>query len=101
MKYVTRMTSLVSGLAVIVAAADLRAQDWPQWGGPNRDEKVSGLPRPRPGRSNFNKKWTVTVGKADGTPALVGGKLYVFSRQDANEVTQCLDAGHRKGNLER
>ena len=29
---------------------------------------------------------------ADATPSLVGDKLYVFSRQDGNEIIRCLDA---------
>jgi outer membrane protein assembly factor BamB len=32
----------------------------------------------------------------DSTPALVGGKLYVFARQGADEVTVCLDAATGK-----
>jgi outer membrane protein assembly factor BamB len=36
------------------------------------------------------------VGTGDATPALVGDKLYVFTRQDADEVTRCLDAGNGK-----
>jgi outer membrane protein assembly factor BamB len=36
------------------------------------------------------------VGFGDATPALVGDKLYVFVRQDANEVTLCMNAGDGK-----
>ena len=32
----------------------------------------------------------------DATPALVGDRLYVFARQDMDEVTVCLDAGNAK-----
>jgi outer membrane protein assembly factor BamB len=38
----------------------------------------------------------VGVGLGDATPALVGDKLYVFSRQQADEVTLCLEAGTGK-----
>jgi outer membrane protein assembly factor BamB len=34
----------------------------------------------------------VTVGDGVATPALVGDKLFVFARQDGNEITRCLDA---------
>jgi outer membrane protein assembly factor BamB len=34
----------------------------------------------------------VTVGDGVASPALVGDKLYVFSRQEGNEITRCLDA---------
>jgi outer membrane protein assembly factor BamB len=36
------------------------------------------------------------VGLGDATPALVGDKLYVFTRQDANETAICLSAGDGK-----
>jgi outer membrane protein assembly factor BamB len=36
------------------------------------------------------------VGSGDGTPALVGDKLYVFARQGEDEVTLCLNAGDGK-----
>ena len=38
------------------------------------------------------EKWKTTVGAGDATPALVGDKLYVFTRQGDDEVTLCLDA---------
>ena len=42
------------------------------------------------------QKWKTTVGAGDAAPALVGDKLYVFSRQGEEEVTSCLDAGSGK-----
>jgi len=36
------------------------------------------------------------VGEGVATPALVGDKLYVFSRENGNEVTRCLDAATGK-----
>ena len=38
----------------------------------------------------------MTVGSGDSTPALVKDKLYTFGRQDADEVTMCLDAATGK-----
>src|SRR5216684_1294014 len=40
--------------------------------------------------------WNIPVGKADATPALVGDRLYVFTRQDTDEVTLCLEAATGK-----
>src|SRR5262249_39046288 len=42
------------------------------------------------------QKWKVTVGEGVATPSLVGDKLYVFSRQEGNEVTRCLNAADGK-----
>ncbi len=91
-----QMVSLASGLLLLVLAAPAPAQDWPQWRGPNRDDKVSGFTPPKTWPQAFHQKWKVSVGQADATPALAGGKLYVFSRQGENEVLQCLDAATGK-----
>ena len=91
-----QLVSLGSGFILIALGVRAPAQDWPQWRGPNRDDKVSGFTAPKSWPQEFHQKWKVTVGQADSTPALAGGKLYVFSRQNDNEVTQCLDAATGK-----
>jgi outer membrane protein assembly factor BamB len=68
------------------------ADDWPQWRGPNRDAKATGFTAPKTWPKELTKKWKVTVGKSDATPALVGDKLYVFAFDGTNEVLRCLDA---------
>jgi outer membrane protein assembly factor BamB len=81
---------------VVMFASCAVAQDWPQWRGPNRDGKVSGFTEPQKWPKELTQKWKVTVGAGDATPALVGDKLYVFTRQGGDEVTLCLDAGTGK-----
>ncbi len=72
------------------------AQEWPQWRGLDRDAKANGFIAPKTWPADLTKKWSVTVGNADASPSLMGGKLYVFARQDGNEVIQCLDAATGK-----
>jgi outer membrane protein assembly factor BamB len=72
------------------------AQDWPQWRGPNRDAKAVGFEVPKSWPKQLTQKWKVSVGDGVATPALVGDKLFVFSRQDGNEVIRCLDAAGGK-----
>jgi outer membrane protein assembly factor BamB len=91
-----RILTIVSGLAFITLAATAAAQDWPQWRGANRDAKANGFTAPKSWPGQLNQKWKIEVGEADATPALVGDKLYVFSRQETDEVTQCLDAATGK-----
>src|SRR5262249_16553695 len=62
----------------------------------NRDAKVTGFNAPKTWPKELTQKWKVTVGDGVATPALVGDKLYVFTRQDANEVIRCLDAATGK-----
>jgi outer membrane protein assembly factor BamB len=87
---------LVPTSLVILTALPLTVQDWPQWRGANRDGKSAGLTAPKSWPKELTQKWKVTVGEGDATPALAGDKLYVFSREEGNEVTRCLDAATGK-----
>jgi outer membrane protein assembly factor BamB len=81
---------------ILIGASCVFAQDWPQWRGANRDGKVSGFKAPELWPKELKLRWKTTVGSGDATPALVGDKLYVFTRQGDDEVTTCLDAGNGK-----
>lgn len=81
------------GSVVLIGATCAVAQDWPQWRGQQRDGKVVGFAAPETWPEAFAQKWKTTVGSGDATPALVGDKLYVFTRQGDDEVTLCLNAG--------
>src|SRR5262249_22616234 len=91
-----RITTLTTGVMVVcgmlLGVAGVGAQDWPQWRGPNRDAKVTGFKAPETWPKELTQKGKVKVGNGVATPALVGEKLYVFSREDPNEVVRCLDA---------
>ncbi len=95
MKNVNR-TMLVVAVTIAIGMSRAVAQDWPQWRGVNRDGKANGFSAPKAWPKELTQKWKVTVGLGDGTPALVGDKLYVFTREDADEVTRCLDAATGK-----
>src|SRR5437764_5542747 len=81
-------------IAMLVALALDRsaAADWPQWRGQNRDAKVSDFKPPSTWPTELTKKWSVPVGDGAATPALVGDRLYVFTRSDDGEILRCLDA---------
>ncbi len=79
-------------VALILVAACAFAQEWPQWRGPDRSGKVTGFTAPEKWPDKLAEKWKVPVGTGDSTPALVGERLYVFSRQEGEEVILCLDA---------
>jgi outer membrane protein assembly factor BamB len=96
MKSTNPMIAVLSGCAVLVSATLVQAQDWPQWRGSNRDGKAVGFTAPATWPKELNRKWKITVGQGDATPALVGNKLYVFARQEGREVAMCLDAATGK-----
>ena len=85
----------LSGL-VLAGASCAWAQDWSQWRGANRDGKATGFKAPDAWPKELNQKWKVAVGRGDATPAIVGDKLFIFARDDANELTVCLDAATGK-----
>src|SRR5882672_2424158 len=64
--------------------------DWPQWRGPNRDAAGS-LAVPATWPDQLTQKWKVTVGLGYATPLVVGNRIYMFSRQGADEVMTALD----------
>ena len=85
------LAMVVVGVAALVAGrAD--GQDWSQWRGDNRDGKVSEFTAPASWPKELVKKWEVSIGDGVATPSLVGDRLYVFSRQEGNEIARCLDA---------
>jgi outer membrane protein assembly factor BamB len=81
---------------VLLGSDRLGAQDWPQWRGPHRDDKVSGFTAPATWPKELTRKWKVTVGLGDAWPVLVGDKIYTFTREGGEEVIRCLDAGSGK-----
>jgi len=96
MRHTIRRVGFIVGCLALVPGSGLVGQDWPQWRGPNRDAKASGFTAPQAWPKTLNEKWKVTVGNGVATPALVGDKLYVFARRDADEVAACLDANTGK-----
>jgi outer membrane protein assembly factor BamB len=92
MKNISATLAVIVGCAVLLGATPSRAQDWPQWRGPHRDAKATGFKAPGAWPKELTKKWKVTVGEGVATPALVGDRLYVFSREKGKEVIRCLKA---------
>ncbi|HEY3969518.1 MAG TPA: PQQ-binding-like beta-propeller repeat protein [Planctomycetaceae bacterium] len=92
MKTATQVLFVIVGYAMLSGANGASAQDWPQWRGPNRDGKAMGFHAPATWPKELNQKWRVTVGDGVATPALVDDKLYIFTRQDGNEIIRCLNA---------
>jgi outer membrane protein assembly factor BamB len=87
-----RSPRVLAAVALLIGAAHAQAQDWPQWRGPNRDNKAVNFTAPKTWPKELTKKWTVSVGEGVSSPVLVGGKVYVFGAQGGEELTTCLDA---------
>lgn len=81
--------TLVSGIATFVRAQS--ALDYTQWRGSDRDGSASGFVEPSLWPPTLRRKWTVEIGEGYGTPLVVAGAVYVFTRRDGMEVMTALD----------
>ncbi len=92
-----RMNRVVGvGCVVLICAGSVLGQDWPQWRGVHRDGVANGFIAPQQWPQELKQRWKTTVGTGDATPALVGDKLYVFTRQGEEETLLCLNAADGK-----
>lgn len=92
MKNTNLLKTATAVCILLICTSSLLAEDWPQWRGQNRDGKVTDFKTPEKWPEQLTQKWTKTVGTGDATPALVGDKLYLFTRQGEEEITLCLNA---------
>src|SRR5689334_6941222 len=92
MRHACRAAIVGASCIVFVVCTSGKAQDWPQWRGANRDAKASGFKAPATWPKLLNKKWQTKVGDGVASPALLGGRLYVFTREDDQEILRCLDS---------
>ena len=73
------MTFITAAVSVVVATISVAAQDWPQWGGPNRDFTVT-APRladawPAGGPKRL---WTRPLGAGHSSIVADGDRLYTM-----------------------
>ncbi len=93
---VSRLILSAAVVTVLLSSAFAQAPpisaDWPQWRGPNRDGAATSWVEPKAWPETLTAKWKVPVGIGYATPILVGDRVFVFTRQDADEVLQAIDA---------
>lgn len=90
--------ALVAALLVAAGTAAARADDWPQWLGPNRD----GLSAETGWRAKFDdpngpeRLWQVEVGAGYCGPSVAAGRLYTLGNTADVDTILCLDASTGK-----
>ncbi len=93
-----RLLSVVSCL--IVTSVSL-ADDWPQWGGPERDLvwRETGIIDKFPTDGLLPRVWSTPIAEGYSGPAVAGGRVYItdYKREERRERVLCLDA--ETGNL--
>jgi outer membrane protein assembly factor BamB len=79
---------LALGSGFLSLALTVRADDWPQWLGPNRDAvwRETGIVDKLPA-AGLKFRWRVPIGGGYAGPAVAKGRVYVMDRQLATGVT--------------
>ncbi|MCU1265849.1 MAG: Serine/threonine protein kinase [Acidobacteria bacterium] len=88
--------SALSITAVVLLTSGSLIADWPQWRGPNRDGKVTDASLPQTWPKALKEEWKIPVGIGHASPVVAGGRIYIFARQNDEEVLRCLDAATGK-----
>ena len=83
-------------LVVCALLTTLHAQQWPQWRGPNRDGVVPAASVPAAWPEKPTLKWKQAVGEGYSSPVVAGGRVYVLSRKDPEEVVAAFDLASGK-----
>ena len=72
------------------------ADDWPQWGGPQRDLvwREKGIVKKLPTSGLLPRKWSMPIAEGYGGPAVADGRVFVMDRvkKDGVERVLCFDA---------
>jgi outer membrane protein assembly factor BamB len=102
---IPRLARLVSAFIPIFAAIlflirpsamTAQAEDWPQWGGTQRDIvwRESGIVKTLPTTGLLPRVWSTPIGEGYSGPAVADGRVYItdrLARQNTERVL-CLDA---------
>ena len=69
-----------------------RAQEWNQWRGRDRDGVVHDFVAPETWPDQLHRRWQVEVGTGHSTPVVVGGRIYLHTRdvETDSEVVSAL-----------
>jgi outer membrane protein assembly factor BamB len=90
---IIKFKTYVTAIVLFVSIANVYAQDWPQYLGPNRNgispQKIILRSWPQQGPEVI---WTVNVGIGYGGPVVKNGKVYLLDRVDnATDKMRCFD----------
>src|SRR5690242_18082224 len=95
-KLSVRITARALVLAAMIASCDLvstlRAVDWPQWQGPNRNamSNEQGLLKEWPAGGPSLVRKIPGLGGGDSAPSIAGGRIFGMGNRSGNEVVWAL-----------
>ncbi|MDP7273924.1 MAG: PQQ-binding-like beta-propeller repeat protein [Planctomycetaceae bacterium] len=91
---------LATLLALAAISGTTTADDWPQWGGPQRDLvwREKGIVRTLPTKGLLPRVWSTPIGEGYSGPAVAGNRVYItdFLPDSRQERIHALDAATGK-----
>jgi outer membrane protein assembly factor BamB len=67
------------------------AQDWGQWRGPTRDGMIPAAVVPKQWPAGVTRGWSVEIGEGYSSPVVAGGRAFLHSRRDPEEIVTAID----------
>ncbi len=82
---------LLAGLAAVVLQTTCFADDWPQWGGPQRDcvWHEDGIVDEFPTKDLLPRVWSTPVGEGYSGPAVANGRVFLTDRIVEGNLSDC------------
>lgn len=80
------MNKALLPLILLTSAITINAQEWTQWRGPTRDGSVSGKNVPAKWPESLQRAWRVEIGEGYSSPVVAGGRVFVHTRRDPEEI---------------
>ncbi len=85
------MPLVIALVCLVVTATSWAAHDWTQWRGPRRDGMVPAAVVPKIWPDAVTRGWAVEIGEGYSSPVAAGGRVYVHSRRDPDEIVSAID----------
>src|SRR5687767_13779048 len=85
------MRVLITGVCLFSAVTSASAQDWTQWRGPGRDGVIPAAVVPKQWPAAVKRGWSVEIGEGYSSPVVAGGRVFVHSRRDPEELVTAID----------
>ncbi len=77
-------------LSLVLACTGAAAAQWPQWRGPQRNGTIPAAETPA-WPAAWKRAWRVEVGEGYSSPVVSGGRVFVHSRRDPEEIVTAID----------
>ncbi len=90
------MRAVACVLLWLIAQSPVAVEEWTQWRGPSRDGRVTAGNTPKAWPSAWRRAWRAEVGEGYSSPVVAGGRVFVHSRRDPDEVVTAIDLASGK-----